>query len=379
MTKLYIIRHAEAEGNLYRRGHGHYDSSITRRGHLQIAALAERFRDVPIDALYTSDLRRTVTTASAITKYHALEMHKTPKLREICMGAWEDVSWGNLERIAPEQMIYFSTDPDRWEVEGGERFPDLAQRILSAVTEIVQNHPDQTVAIVTHGMAIRTLICTIMGVPSHEAHTVQHADNTSVTELLYHDGALELGFYNDNSHLTPELSTFAQQKWWQNKNGSDKKNLWFRPLSLEDEKELYLSCYADAWLQSHGSLDGFTPEIYYQRALAHAKNMPDALMCTMMDDAVSGLIELDPKRGADSDIGWITLCYLKEPYRGRRLAAQLIGHAVSVYRRLNRSAMRLHVAERNQTAISVYDRYGFEVIGEDPHATSRLLLMEKAL
>ena len=32
MTKIYLIRHAEAEGNLYRRIQGHWDGSITHSG-----------------------------------------------------------------------------------------------------------------------------------------------------------------------------------------------------------------------------------------------------------------------------------------------------------------------------------------------------------
>ena len=56
MTTIYLVRHAEAEGNLYRIAHGHYNSCITDdRGCRQIRALAERFRDVPVDAVYASD------------------------------------------------------------------------------------------------------------------------------------------------------------------------------------------------------------------------------------------------------------------------------------------------------------------------------------
>ena len=67
MTTIYLIRHAEAEGNLYRIAHGHYNSCITDdRGCRQIRALAERFRDVPVDAVYASDLIRTQTTAQAL-------------------------------------------------------------------------------------------------------------------------------------------------------------------------------------------------------------------------------------------------------------------------------------------------------------------------
>ena len=65
MTRIYLIRHAEAEGNLYRRVQGQYNSLVTERGLEQIKALEERFRDVPIDAVYSSDLYRTKKTASA--------------------------------------------------------------------------------------------------------------------------------------------------------------------------------------------------------------------------------------------------------------------------------------------------------------------------
>ena len=48
-TRLYLIRHAEAEGNRYRIAHGHYNSTVTPRGYRQLAALRQRFRDVEID------------------------------------------------------------------------------------------------------------------------------------------------------------------------------------------------------------------------------------------------------------------------------------------------------------------------------------------
>ena len=60
MTRLYLIRHAEAEGNLYRVAHGHCNGLITNyRGYQQIDALRERFRKVDIDAVYSSSTRRS--------------------------------------------------------------------------------------------------------------------------------------------------------------------------------------------------------------------------------------------------------------------------------------------------------------------------------
>ena len=134
MTKIYLIRHAEAEGNLYRRVQGHYNGDITTKGYKQISLLAERFRDVEIDAIYASDLMRTQKTAGAILKYHDLPLNITPRLKEVGMGVWEDQPWGNVAFDDPVQMQNFSTDPEKWKVEGGEGFKDLKIRITNILT-----------------------------------------------------------------------------------------------------------------------------------------------------------------------------------------------------------------------------------------------------
>ena len=68
MTRIYLIRHAEAEGNLYRIVQGQGNSNLTDRGWRQVKALERRFADIHIDDVYTSDLYRTCATASAIYK-----------------------------------------------------------------------------------------------------------------------------------------------------------------------------------------------------------------------------------------------------------------------------------------------------------------------
>ena len=154
MTKIYLIRHAEAEGNLYRRIQGRWDGSITPLGLQQIDALAQRFRREHIDALYCSDLSRARATAEAITRYHDIPAVVTPRLTEICMGVWEGRAWGDIEHDFPEQMRYFNTDPDRWSVPGCEPIRDVqkrmkraavsALRISSAMPDVGAPHPSSS-------------------------------------------------------------------------------------------------------------------------------------------------------------------------------------------------------------------------------------------
>lgn len=379
MTKIYLIRHAEAEGNLYRRVQGHYNGEITTKGYKQIALLAERFRDVRIDALYASDLSRTQKTAGAILKYHDLKLNITPRLKEVGMGVWEDKPWGNVAFDYPEQMQYFSNDPERWNVEGGENFKDLKIRITNILLELAEKHDGQTIVCVSHGMAIRTFLSGVLGITSERICEILHGDNTCVSLLYVDKGKIEIEYYNDNDHLPKHISTFAAQKWWKEKDIVDYANLRIIPMNPEEESETYLECYRDGWMASHGTMYGYSDEPYLQGAKRACKKNPLALMKAMSVDKFVGIIELDTERMADMGAGWISLCYLTPDYRGKNLGIQLLGHAVSVYRRLNRRSVRLHVAETNKAGIAFYEKYDFKRIGTAKGNLCELWLMEKEL
>ena len=115
-TKIFLVRHAEAEGNLFRVAHGQYDSTVTPQGYRQLACLRERFREERIDAVYGSDLTRTRTTASALYVPRNLPFRPLPLLREIRLGAWEQMSWGDIQRMDPQMYIDFNKRPDPWRV-----------------------------------------------------------------------------------------------------------------------------------------------------------------------------------------------------------------------------------------------------------------------
>ena len=162
---LYIIRHAEAEGNLYRRIHGWYDSLITENGYHQIAALEERFRHVPIDAVYSSDLFRTRTTAGAVCRPKGLPLQTRADLRELSMGVWEDRTWGEAAHFQPEHYLRYSTCDPGWKNEGGESRQEGRRRIRAAILDIAARHPGEQVAVVCHGDIIRCLQAEALGVP----------------------------------------------------------------------------------------------------------------------------------------------------------------------------------------------------------------------
>ncbi len=380
MTRVYLIRHAEAEGNIYRRAQGQYDGAVSAKGLRQIAALAERFRGEHIDALYSSDLSRTRATAGAITKYHDIPLQLDRRLREINLGPWEDVPFGDLLYRDPVVMHAFNDDPAAWHVDGAETFSEVTGRIRGAVEELAARHDGQTIVCVSHGMAIRSLLADVEGVPSKEMHRIPHGDNTAVS-LLEADGAkLRVVYMNDASHLPPELSTFARQSWWKKPGTVDVNNVRFQRLDPAKYPGVYTELYEKTWRDVHGSLDGFQPALYLSAAVRHARANPDALVTILRPDGeLAGVTELDTERNAREGRGWICLCYVEPACRRMQIGAQLIGHAVSVFRRLGRRAIRLCVYEGNEGAIRFYEEFGFRAVGETEGVSSRLLIMEKEL
>lgn len=374
MTKIFLIRHAEAEGNLYRRAQGHYNSNVTQLGRAQLRALAGRFRDIPLDALYTSDLNRTRSTAAAIWSSHPeLTPIPEPRLREIDVGIWEDLPWGNIDRDWHDQLWFFDHDPDRWSVPGGEPYSAVADRMRNIVMELAARHEGGTVAAVSHGLAVRALLCSIFGIPSAKIDTLPFGDNTSVTTLLVENGQLTVESYNDASHLEQaHLSTFARQVW----RRGVKKYAVLEPLDPRAGRELYSRCYAATWMASHGDLKGYTPVIYLRSAAEHAARDPRCLMQLHYDGDFAGVVELDPDRGREADAGWISLLYVEPDMRGQRLGVQLIGHAVSYFRRAGRSRLRLSAAKDNTAALGFYAHNGFSVIAEREGVGGPLYIME---
>ena len=113
MTRVFIVRHAEAEGNLYRRVHGWYDSRLTADGFRQLSCLADRFAGEKIDAVYASDLRRTRETAMALAAPRGLPVVSDARLREIGMGVWEDKPWGEVIYRQPDMLYAYNDEIDR--------------------------------------------------------------------------------------------------------------------------------------------------------------------------------------------------------------------------------------------------------------------------
>lgn len=297
MTTIYLIRHAEAEGNLYRRIQSQYDVNVTPNGRKQIAALEQRFREIPVDACWSSDLIRTRATAQAVCRPKNIPLQLDNGLLEVGLGRWENVPFGQLYACEPELMDIFDHDPVNWMVGGAESYESYTTRFLNALDRISASCEDGTVCLFSHGAVIRAAMRKLF--PNA---VIGHSDNTAVTKLTRNETGYESVYFNDTSHLTEEISTLAKQNWWRG-DGSRDYNLWFRTDVSVPESIT-------------APVDAAVHVAYFEKEVVGAVFLRDA-----------------------GHAGQIVHMEILAPWRGLELADQLLGQAIFTFREMGKDSL----------------------------------------
>jgi probable phosphoglycerate mutase len=150
--KLYFVRHGESEANT-RHIISNRESSfgLTDRGRSQAITLADKLRDIPFGALFSSPVLRARETAELLSHSLHLPYQVTEALREYDCGSLEEKSDEESWRL---HRHYY----DEWTLrhnylnrpQGGESFVDIQQRFLPFIGSLKQESADH-VLLVGHG------------------------------------------------------------------------------------------------------------------------------------------------------------------------------------------------------------------------------------
>jgi broad specificity phosphatase PhoE len=150
VTEIILVRHGETDWNLQRRVQGHTDVPLNALGLEQAAALAASLEDVPLVAVYASDLGRARDTAAAVAGRHGLEVIVDPDLREKHFGTWEGLTDIEINERFPDAAQGAWGD--------GETSDDVATRVLEALRRISLRHEPGPVLVVSHGGSVRAVL-----------------------------------------------------------------------------------------------------------------------------------------------------------------------------------------------------------------------------
>ena len=211
MTKVYLVRHCESLSNEMKVAAGHTDFDISERGARQLQYLAERFKDVPLDVIYSSPLQRAYKTALAIDQYPQVEVIKEQRFIEKFIGELEGKPLTGLDPAMQERR---RQAPHLFCPKGGETPIAAGERGFAALLDVVARNPEKSIAIAAHGGLLQAMFCLLKKLPWEKMGEVKNLDNTGVTQLCFHrDGTWEFVYENDTSHLPAEAAAVSMFPW----------------------------------------------------------------------------------------------------------------------------------------------------------------------
>ena len=210
-TKILLVRHGQSLGNLRETFLGYTDLDLTELGYRQAEALAKRLRDVPLDAVYSSDLCRAVNTVLPAARDHGLTVTPDKRLREIFAGEWEGVTFDEIARRFPADRALWKQNIGLSRPTGGESVTELTARVKAALDDIAESNPGKTVLVGTHATPVRSVMTRLRGYPPERMAEIDWAPNASITTVVYEDGVARLEGEADAAHLEG-IVTLVPQK-----------------------------------------------------------------------------------------------------------------------------------------------------------------------
>ncbi|HBJ95691.1 MAG TPA: alpha-ribazole phosphatase, partial [Lentisphaeria bacterium] len=109
-TEIILLRHGETIANANGTVQGQLDVELNATGVRQAERLAERLRDVRLDAIYASDLSRAMHTARIVAEPHKLDVIPSPEFREWHLGAWQGRRIADILTLFPGEFEGFVHD-----------------------------------------------------------------------------------------------------------------------------------------------------------------------------------------------------------------------------------------------------------------------------
>ncbi|MBQ0928114.1 histidine phosphatase family protein [Saccharopolyspora endophytica] len=201
-TDILLVRHGESApavpGRPFDLVDGQGDPELAPAGRVHAERVGRRLADERLDALYVTNLRRTSETAAPLATRLGLVPQVEKDLREVHLGEFE----GGLFRQKVAQndpVIQRMHSEGRWDViPGAEPAEALRDRVAGAIGRLAAAHPDERIAVFTHGGVIGEIMSIASGsLPM----AFLGASNGSISQIVVTAERWIVRRFNDTAHL----------------------------------------------------------------------------------------------------------------------------------------------------------------------------------
>lgn len=210
--RLILVRHGESVGNSENRLQGHTDYPLTELGQQQAILTARRLADLGTHALYTSPLLRAGDTARAISETIGRAPELLPDVSEYHFGEFSGTTYAELRQRFANDPVWQAKPAAERVYPGEEGRENFWNRVTNSLWRVIDEHPEQTVAVVSHGGPIALFCQSVLGLP-YKRPMPFAINNCSLTMIevrddpsLTREARTSLERLNDTCHLVVSTS-----------------------------------------------------------------------------------------------------------------------------------------------------------------------------
>lgn len=184
MTTLLLIRHGDNDMLGKRLAGRSKQVFLNEKGFQQAQSLAQALGGLPISAVYSSPLERTLQTARPLAIVRRLPVRVDIRLIEVDYGVFTGKRFADF--LDDPVWILVHKQPDKVRFPGGETFFEVQARCVQALTDIAaQSTEDSIIACFTHGDIIRLALAHFLNMPLKDyQRLVFQPASISVVQLL---------------------------------------------------------------------------------------------------------------------------------------------------------------------------------------------------
>lgn len=201
MIHLLLIRHGETDKNVIGAVHDYVDEAVlNNKGQMQLRRVAKAIKEyVPLE-LFCSREKRAVQSAQILGSILGSEISVINGVEERNWGEFAGKTWAEIQKVLDSLGM-----KERYEYKppGGESWKSFEMRLINVVNTLVEDSKGKSVAIVTHGGAIRALLPYLLGVPKQESFKYD-PDNASISVFGVAESKFVKVKINDTSHLVDD-------------------------------------------------------------------------------------------------------------------------------------------------------------------------------
>lgn len=171
VEKVYLLRHGSIDHGIEKRYIGHTDVPLDELGFEQAYTLRDHFKQIPIDAVFTSPLKRCLQTTEVLCEGKQMPYTTVEALSEINMGDWENVSVAHMKEYYPKLYAKRGEDLEHFTPTHGESFHAMAKRVRKAFEKIV-HEASGSIIIVAHAGVNRMILTHLFGIEINDMFSI---------------------------------------------------------------------------------------------------------------------------------------------------------------------------------------------------------------